>query len=319
MRQNFDKKVTHPLQSWAWGELRKSKRIKIIRLKEGFQISFHKIPKLPWTIGYCPKSKIPTATNLKAIFKEAIKQKAIMVKFEPNIVANKTSLNKIYQLKNNFFLVKGRPLFTKFTFWLDLTKPEEELMKAMKSKTRYNIRLARKKGVKIIEDSTLKGFQDYWKLMKETTRRQSFYAHNKAYHLKMWQTMKKSGQAHLLKAIYKKEVLSAWIVFIFNGVLYYPYGASSRKHRELMANNLLAWEVIKFGKNKKCKLFDMWGSLGPNPDQNDPWYGFHKFKEGYGGELIEFVGSWDLVIHPILYFLYRMGEIVRWAILRWRT
>jgi len=129
---------------------------------------------------------------------------------------------------------------------------------------------------------------------------------------------KKAGQAHLFKAMYKEKVLSAWIVFILDGVLYYPYGASSREHRELMANNLLAWEVIMFGKKKGCKKFDMWGSLGENPDKNDPWYGFHKFKEGYGGELVEFVGSWDLVVRPVLYWLYRLGEEIRWMFLRWK-
>jgi len=215
-------------------------------------------------------------------------------------------------------MVKGRSLFTKFSFWLDLTKTEAELFAGMKSKTRYNVRLAEKKGVQVVEDSSDKGFEDYWKLMEETTSRQAFFAHDKAYHLKMWQKMKKAGQAHLFKAVYKGEVLSTWIVFILNGVLYYPYGASSREHRELMASNLLAWEVIKFGKEKSCKKFDMWGSLGENPNKNDSWYGFHKFKEGYGGELVEFVGSWDLVISPVLYWMYRLGEGVRWMILRWR-
>lgn len=319
-RRDFDKKATHPMQSWAWGEFRRSDRVEVIRLGEyekkklisGYQITFHGLPRLPWKIGYCPKSGGLDKKMLKVIKEEAKKQKVIMVKFEPSVRAN-------LKFGRKLGLVKGRPLFTKNTFWLDLTKNEEGLLAGMKAKTRYNIRLAAKKGVVVLEDSSNSGFNDYWKLMKETTSRQAFYAHNRAYHLKMWQEMKKAGQAHLLKAVYKKEVLAVWIVFILNDVLYYPYGASSRKHRELMVNNLLAWEVIKFGKKKGCKLFDMWGSLGKNPDKNDPWYGFHKFKEGYGGELVEFVGSWDLVISPVLYWLYRFGEKVRWMILRWKT
>ena len=304
--------MKHPLQSKAWGEFRKSERVKVARIKD-FQITFHEIPRLPLTVGYCPKSKIPSAQDMKAIKKEALKQKAIMVKFEPNVMADSKFSMKMIGL------VKGRSLFTRFSFWLDLTKTESELLAGMKSKTRYNVRLAEKKGVRVVEDSSNKGFEDYWRLMEETTNRQAFYAHNKAYHQKMWQVMRKAGQAHLFKAVYKGKVLSAWIVFIFNGVLYYPYGASSREHRDLMANNLLAWEVIKFGKEKGCKRFDMWGSLGKSPNKNDPWYGFHKFKEGYGGDLVEFVGSWDLVVRPVLYWLYRLGEGVRWMILRWRT
>jgi len=111
-------------------------------------------------------------------------------------------------------------------------------------------------------------------------------------------------------------VLTAWILLKLNKTLYYPYGASSREHRELMANNLMMWEVIKFGKKEGCDLFDMWGSLGPDPDKNDPWYGFHRFKEGYGAELVEFVGSWDLVINPALYWIYRSGNKMRWMVLR---
>ena len=323
-RRQFDSWATHPLQSWAWGSLRETDRVEVVRLGEykkkrfikGYQITFHQIPRLPWTMGYCPKSGRLSKTAIRAIKKEAIKQRAVAVKFEPNIRVDK-------EFGKSRSMVKGRALFTKNTFWLDLTKPEEDLLAGMKSKTRYNVRLAEKKGVRVVEDSSEKGFEEYWQLMEETTNRQAFYAHDKAYHLKMWQMMKKAGQAHLFKAVYKGKTLSAWIVFVLNGVLYYPYGASSREHRELMANNLLAWEVIKFGKRKKLKKFDMWGSLGTDPDRSDPWFGFHKFKEGYGGELVEFVGSWDLVVSPVWYWLYRAGEEVRWMILRtikkWKT
>ena len=319
-KKNFDDKALHPLQSWAWGNLRKSDRVKVIRfgdykkkeLVNGYQITLHNLPRLPWKAGYCPKSSIPSQEMFEEIKKVAKREKAIFIKFEPNVRSG-------LEFGKKMGLVKGRALFTKFTFWLDLTKSEKDLLSGMKAKTRYNVRLAEKKGVRVIEDSSNEGFEDYWKLMEETTNRQAFYAHNREYHLKMWQEMKKAGQAHLFKAMYKGKVLSAWIVFILNGVLYYTYCASSRDNRELMANNLLAWEVIKFGKKKDCKIFDMWGSLGENPDTKDPWFGFHKFKAGYGGELVEFVGSWDLVINPVLYWLYRVGESIRWMILRWKT
>ncbi len=78
----------------------------------------------------------------------------------------------------------------------------------------------------------------------------------------------------------------------------------------------MMWEVIKFGKKLGLKTFDMWGALGENPDSKDPWYGFHRFKEGYGGKLVEFVGSYDLVIQPFLYQLYKVLDIFRWKLLR---
>ena len=186
-------------------------------------------------------------------------------------------------------------------------------MKNMHQKTRYNLRLAEKRGVEIIEDSSEVGFEDYWKLMEETTKRQGFFAHGKEYHCKMWQTMTESGMGHLFKAVYEGKTLTAWMVFILNDTIYYPYGASSNENREVMASNLMMWEVIRYGKKQGCRLFDMWGSLGPTPDIKDPWYGFHKFKQGYGAELVEFLGSFDLVVKPTLYKLYGLTDRLRWV------
>ena len=150
--------------------------------------------------------------------------------------------------------------------------------------------------------------------MFETTKRQGFFAHTKEYHRKMWETLK-GNMAHLFTAEYTTDgrsyTLVTWILFLFNNTLYYPYGASSDKFRNVMASNLMMWEAIKFGKKHGAKKFDMWGSLGPDADSNDPWYGFHKFKQGYGAKLIEFAGSYDLVINSELYRLYSILHNIR--------
>ena len=187
--------------------------------------------------------------------------------------------------------------------------------------------MLKKKGVKVVEDNSDITFRQYLKFNKETTQRQKFYAHSEKYHRLMWDTLrpkinetidKNKLTAHLLKATYQGEILVTWIVFVLGNTLYYPYGASSDKYREVMASNLMMWEAIKFGKNLGLKKFDMWGALGPNPDSKDPWYGFHKFKQGYGGRLIEFVGSYDFVINKNLYFIYKILNKIRWIILRFK-
>jgi lipid II:glycine glycyltransferase (peptidoglycan interpeptide bridge formation enzyme) len=195
----------------------------------------------------------------------------------------------------------------------------------MHPKTRYNLRLAEKKGVQITEDNSDKAFTQYLKLTNETTNRQRFYAHSENYHKLMWESLKQDGDldkeklsAHLFKATYNNQVLVTWVLFVYKDSLYYPYGASSSKNREAMASNLMMWEAIKFGKKLGLKKFDMWGALGQNPNSNDPWYGFHKFKEGYGGKHIEFVGSYDLVINKSLYYVYRIVNSLRWIILRFK-
>ncbi len=323
-REVFDEAARHPLQSWAWGEFRRQTGVGLSRLmeiedekvQEVFQITWHRIPKTNKYIGYCPKSAIPDMEALEEIKKTAEKKGAILVKFEPNEKVNEENKLKIEALEKMFNLVKGKSLFTKFTFQLDISKSEEELLKNMHQKTRYNLRLAEKRGVEIVEDKTEEGFEDYWKLTEETTKRQRFFAHTKNYHHKMWQTMLGSGMGHLFKAIYEGKVLTTWMVFVLNGVIYYPYGASSNENREVMASNLMMWEVIKFGKKENCSLFDMWGSLGKDPDPKDPWFGFHKFKQGYGADLVEFIGTYDLVISRPLYWLYNVANQARWVALK---
>jgi lipid II:glycine glycyltransferase (peptidoglycan interpeptide bridge formation enzyme) len=241
---------------------------------------------------------------------------AIFVKFEPNERVSEESTEKIDSLKRNNYFRDGKPLFTKYSFWLDISPEEDALLAKLQQKTRYNVRLAEKKGVVIVEDNSEVGFEDYWKLTEETTKRQGFYSHTKSYHRKMWQTMTYSGVGHIFKAVYEDKILATWVVFCLNDVLYYPYGASSNLHREVMASNLMMWEVIKFGKKQNCKLFDLWGSLGPDPDTGDPWYGFHRFKQGYGAELVQFVGTYDLVVDEKLYSVYNVVDKMRWIFLK---
>jgi lipid II:glycine glycyltransferase (peptidoglycan interpeptide bridge formation enzyme) len=316
-KEKFNQVVTHPLQSWEWGEFREKTSLKVIRigqydkdiLTKGLLLTIHPLPKTDFNIAYLPKSIMLNDKLLEAVKKVGQDNNCLFVKIEPNVQNGK-----------QFFLDKGcvygRPLFTKYTFQIDLTKDEPSLLNSFKSKTRYNIGLAERKGVKVEEDNSLKTFEQYLKLTFETTKRQKFYAHDIDYHKKMWQTLHASGIARLLKASYKNEVLATWILFVFNNVLYYPYGASLRKYKNAMASNLIMWEAIKFGKKLNCHTFDLWGSLGPEPDPKDPWYGFHKFKEGYNPKLIEFIGTFDLIINPKWYPLYTLADSLRWKYLK---
>ncbi|KKQ96856.1 MAG: FemAB family protein, partial [Candidatus Woesebacteria bacterium GW2011_GWA1_39_12] len=113
--------------------------------------------------------------------------------------------------------------------------------------------------------------------------------------------------ARLLTARYKSQIITAWIVFVWKDFLYYPYGASTEKHKNIMANNLMMWEAIRFGKSLGLKTFDLWG--------REEGKGFTKFKEGYGPQVVEFLGTWDLPTSPF-YWPYRILESLRWILLR---
>jgi lipid II:glycine glycyltransferase (peptidoglycan interpeptide bridge formation enzyme) len=315
-------KPTHPLQSLEWEEFRKKTGVKVIE-ENGLLLTIHRVPHTNYNIGYLPRTVMPTKQMILELSKIGRNENCVFIQLEPYV--EKTEELKI-KINNLGLTPSAHPLFSKHTFILDLTKTEDDLLKNMNQKTRYNIRLAQKHGVIISEDNSDEAFEKYWELTKETTERQRFYAHTKRYHQLMWETLKPNSKgvnkdcltAHLFTAKYKNEILAAWIVFIYKDTLYYPYGASSSKYKEVMASNLMMWEVIKFGKKLGLRKFDMWGSMGQTPDTNDPWYGFHRFKQGYGGRLVEFLGSYDLVINKKIYFLYKAANKIRWFILRAR-
>lgn len=327
-KTTFNTFVDHPLQAFEWGEFRTKTGAKVIRrfvddVKNplAFQLTIHQIPHTPWTVGYLPKGTTPTPLLIQELKEIGKQERCIFIQLEPNVLKDSG-----FNINNAPLVPSARPLFTKYTFVLNLDQTDEELLKNCHSKTRYNIRVAQKHDVSVQEDNSEKAFKEYLRLTHETTSRQKFYAHGPRYHTLMWETLKQAGSklnknelsAHLLTATYKKEVLTSWILFVFKDTLYYPYGASSSTHREVMASNLMMWEAIQFGKKYKLKKFDMWGALSENPDTKDPWYGFHRFKQGYGPQLVEFVGSYDLVINPLLYQGFKTLNAARWLLLKLR-
>lgn len=332
-KEAFNRVVTHPLQSFEWGEFRKATGIDVIRkglfqnhqLTDAFQLTLHRVPRTSWHIGYLPKGNAPTPELLIELKRIGKEYKCIFIQLEPNI---KTSQDNMLDKTDvpKPLIPAAHPLFTQYTFELDLTKSEEELLKNMHQKTRYNIKVAQKHEVEISKETSKEAFDIYWQLTKETTERQGFYAHTQRYHELMWETLHKTNadglKAHLFIAKYKPEdsnakiPLVAWVLFTFQDHLYYPYGASSNLYRNVMASNLMMWEAIRFGKRQGLKTFDMWGSMGENPDPKDPWYGFHRLKQGYGPELVKFVGSYDLVIDPLLYQGYKVADKLRWLLLK---
>jgi len=264
----FNKSAGHPLQSWEWGEFRKRAGNEIVRSDFG-QITIHPIPFTNLKVAAFLKGPKPTKEMVKELKDLGNEENLIFVKLEPNYavsigsrkVAPKDS-KRVLKLLRNSGVVSGRTHFTPTTFWIDLTRSEDELMKSFHHKTRYNIRLAQKKGVKIVEDNSKKAFDRYIELTRQTVERQGFYAHTEKYHRLMWQVLHKEMKnpiARLLTAHYKGEIITTWIVFVWQDFLYYPYGASSDKHRNVMANNLIMWEAILYGKGLGLKTFDLWG------------------------------------------------------------
>ncbi|MBI2008497.1 peptidoglycan bridge formation glycyltransferase FemA/FemB family protein, partial [Candidatus Amesbacteria bacterium] len=196
-------------------------------------------------------------------------------------------------------LVPGRHLFKPKTYRIDLSLSEEELQKRMTSKCRYNIRLAQKHGVVIKEGNV----ENYLRLMKITTKRQRIYAHDEKYH----RELSKIPWTKLFEARYKNVVIASWIIFVWKDFVYYAYGAFDDEYKNLMAPVLGLWEIIKWGKRNGFKRLDLWGA--------EEGRGFSRFKEQFGPELVEMVGTYDLPISR-WYPVFRIAEEIRWKILR---
>lgn len=314
----FDKHAAHPMQSFQWGKARSSMGIEVLRLgeydkeqlKAVFQATFHPIGRTGFTVGYLPRSLIPSDQVLDLLIEEGEARNCIFVKIEP-YVRNDES-NK--QRETSRLTKSSHPLFPRWTQMVDLERSEEELLANCKSKTRYNIRLAKKKGVVVKEMTNKEGFEIFSKLYFDTCKRQKYFGHTPQYHSQIFQSLKE-GIAHILIAFYNGEPLGAYELFNFNGISYYPYGGSSTSHRNVMASNLLMWEALRFAKANGAKQFDMWGSLAPTYDLNDRWSGFSRFKHGYGTEFVQFIESYDLVVKPTLYQMYGVAHVIRKKIL----
>lgn len=308
-KEEFNKVATHPLQTWEWGEFRQKWGNEVVRFSFG-QITVHKIPGINFKIGIFEKGPAPTIEMLSTLKKYAQENKVLFIRLEPNIETD----NKIVELLKNNGCVPGRRIFTPSTFVIDLTPSEEDLLKSFTPKTRYNIRVAQKHGVEVIEDNSNEAFEKYLELTRETAKRQGFYAHNEKYHRLMWQTLHtepvargEEPLARLQIAKYQGHIITTWILFSFGDHLYYPYGASTDKFKQVMANNLMLWEAVQRGKSLNLKLFDLWG--------RETGKGFTKFKEGYNPQVVTFIGTWDLIASP-WYYLYRILESIRWFILK---
>ncbi|MCL4382867.1 peptidoglycan bridge formation glycyltransferase FemA/FemB family protein [Patescibacteria group bacterium] len=318
--KQLDKIATHPLQTSAWGQFRRAWGNEVLESDYG-TLTLHKIPFTPYKIGMSIKGPMPTKEMIEELKKLGTKENLIFIKLEPNYIVKKGGIRcadekKVIKLIKTNDAVPGKTLFTPTSFWIDLTPSEEELMKSFHPKTRYNIRYAERAGVEVVEDNSDKAFGRYLELTKETVGRQGFYAHSRKYHELMWEylnkEMKKQGNkepiAHLLTARYKGEIITTWILFSWKDFIYYPYGASTEKYKNVMANNLMMWEAIRFGKKLGLKTFDLWG--------REEGKGFTKFKEGYNPQVVEFLGTWDLVINKPIYKIYRIAEVIRWKLLR---
>lgn len=312
----------HIVQTKQWGKFKTLYGTKSVRVGD-VQYTLHKIPFTQYFYAYCPKVN-PFKINFSEVTKSLSENNAVCINFDvPNVLKNSGEFDRAVSFFEENQCVKSpRDTFAKFNVLMDLTKSEDELLMSMHKKHRYNIAYAQKNGLvsSVVSydnsQNAKDSFESFYNLHKSTADRQKYYTHSKRYLETVWKIMGEAGIAKILNVSYQEKALSSWMLFVHDGVLYYPYGGSSEQHKKLYASNLAGWEAIKFGKASGCHTFDMWGA-GENPnDTTDPWWGFTNFKMKFGGAHVEYMDSYDFVVNKVMYNAFILANDLRWKLLK---
>ncbi|WP_224482896.1 lipid II:glycine glycyltransferase FemX [Robertkochia aurantiaca] len=193
------------------------------------------------------------------------------------------------------------------TFFLDLHKSEEQLLKRMKAKTRYNVRVSQRKGVEVRSYGE-EQLDTWYDLYRETARRNGITLHGKEGFEQVFESEKQSCvDVSLLIAEHEGDPLAAMFLLLSRNRGTYLFGATSGQKRNLMASYAVQWEGIKKAKAHGCTEYDMFGTA-PNNDPQHPMYGLYRFKNGFGGEMHHRMGCWDYPLDQKRYTIFRARE-----------
>lgn len=252
----------------------------------------------------------------------ARKQGAIFLKIDPDVVLGRGVPNSegdvidntgqimVSDLTSRGWRVSAEQIQFKNTVLIDLSKSEEEMIMRMKSKTRYNIRLAEKKGI-VMRVGKLEDLGMLYRMYAETSIRDGFVIRDEGYYMTVWKLFMQVQSSTFdlrpstipLIAEVESTPVAAIFLFMFAGRGYYVYGMSRNLHREKMPTYLLQWEAMKRAKANGCSTYDLWGA--PEIfDESDSMWGVYRFKEGLGGEVVHTLGAYDFAPSKLWYMLY---------------
>lgn len=324
----------HILQTYAWGQVkaRTGWQPLCLVVEEGGQIVAAALllrRRLPGgrSLLYSPRGPVFDLENLELFdfFLEQVRElgrqhRAILWKIDPDIPAPHEKL-VAYLKSRGFVPAASQSGFEgtqpRFVFRLDIRPSPAELLASFHPKTRYNIRLAIRRGVVVKQDCTREDLPVFYRLLLETARRDGFLVRGLTYFEALWEELVSRDYARLFLAYYQGEAIAGALAFSLGDKAWYIYGASSSRHREVMPNYLLQWTMINWAKERGCTLYDFRGAP-PTPDPAHPLHGLYRFKRGFAGAYTEFIGEYDLVLSPCWYRAWRIGQPLyyRWIRLR---
>ncbi len=315
-------------QSWAWGEFRKSlgypvKRIALTDAEGRWLVAVQGElrKKRIGSYWFAPRGpifapRIPVEEYRKLIeelfqqmYQKKLVPKALFWRVEPLI--NIRDGHRDLPAR----LIRIPDTNPSTTLLLDLKKSEADLQKEMHQKTRYNIRIAQKHGVKTRTSAHPADTAKFLDLMQETETRGGFKQHAGSYIAKTYQALAGSGMAILRIAEHENTMLAGNLEIRYGKTVTYLYGASSPLKRKTMAPYVLHWDAIRIAKEEGMQWYDFWGCNPPNPSSywyKTNWEGITRFKVGWGGERRYLIGTWDLPIRLWAYYpLYLKRQFSR--------
>lgn len=320
----------HVLQSWEWGEVKRETGWRAERWallddhdnpSAAFQFLWRQpIPGLRLRLGYVPKGPVVDWVDQAAVLAvlDAIQQRArqlgcIFVKLDPDVRTDRREGQALLAtLHARGWRFSGDQVQFQNTAFSDLTLTEDDLLAGMKSKWRYNIRLAARRGI-VVRTGAPGDLGDFYRLYAETGQRDGFLIRPYTYYHAAWTAFLAAESEHdnlaggaLLLAVHPDDPAPVAGLFLMRyGVrAWYFYGASSDVRRRDMPNYLLQWEALRWAKAHGCTLYDWWGAPLDPDAPHDPLYGVWQFKQGFGAQLQPHIGAWDFPVFPRLYWLY---------------
>ncbi|MFA5954362.1 MAG: peptidoglycan bridge formation glycyltransferase FemA/FemB family protein [Patescibacteria group bacterium] len=320
------------LQSWEWGIFQQTLRRKVHHLQlveDGTVLALLQCFEHTLAAGkrylYAPRGPVVLVDDpllfdsivhhfTRALQELAKSSGAVFVRIEPSGSSQLTAQSFVsLDYRSVPSVQPGNELFVR------VNHEEPKLLAAMHEKTRYNIRLALKRGVRtrLIEEFgyARRAFPAFWKLIESTAERQNIKTHDRSYYERMLEVLMPKGVVKMLVAEFENEIICANLLGVFGDTVTYLHGGSSYEHRALMAPYLLHWEGIRITQQSGLRYYNL-GGISPEGAVNDKWENLTHFKQGFvtlgeTGEHVTYIGGLDLVTRPLWYRMYGTAKKIK--------